>query len=82
MSYVIPGYKLSMGTEVYAYQCSHTVILYKVCKINLLNYYIFDPHDRLYATETARWFWEKYPESHPHATLFEILSKKLDIMRH
>jgi len=41
--------------------------------------FIFDPYDGLYATANARKFWERYPETHPHATLFIMLYKKLEI---
>jgi hypothetical protein len=41
--------------------------------------YIFDSKDGLWATHHARDFWDIMPESHPNATLFDLLSQKLHI---
>ena len=40
---------------------------------------IFDPNDGLWATQYARMIWKTNHELHPHASLFEILYKKLEI---
>jgi len=85
MSYTIPGCKLPEGTLVYVYFTSNnyflgnTVRRIALCGFSFLNNYIFDPQDELYATEGVRSYWKLHPELHPHATLFEMLYKKLDI---
>lgn len=41
--------------------------------------YIFDPYDGLYASKLTRSLWKLHPETHPHATLFDMVYKKLEI---
>jgi hypothetical protein len=42
-------------------------------------YFIYDYSDGLWATEWAREIWEKHPHCHPHASLFTLLYKKLEL---
>jgi len=78
MSYTIPGNKLPKGTLVYVCVHSRAVRRTTLCRFTVLNKFIFDICDELYATKNAREFWKSHPELHPHATLFEMLYKKLD----
>jgi len=80
MSYSFLGYDLPTSTFVYVYAGQYTVLKVKSNKYGFayLKYH-FNLQDELYATESVREYWKRYPEKHPHATLFEILYKKLEI---
>jgi hypothetical protein len=72
--------ELPIGTHIY-YVGSRNRVTYAEVQydIEYSKNYIFDSNDGLWATKFARSRWEKYPQQHPHCTLFEILYKKLGI---
>jgi len=80
MSYEVYGFNLPADTLVY-YDTKTNPILIKlsVCLNVLLTTFYFDPCDELYATVSVRKFWKLHSETHPHATLFIMLYKKLNI---
>jgi len=78
MSRATIGYRLPTGTIAYVYPDHDTIWRCDGLNFPYLNFH-FDPQDGLYASKSVRTYWVTYPETHPHATLFEILYKKLGI---
>ena len=87
------GYELPEGTGVYARYELGTPFYHITKHIkNLADaepkhifshaqfcYYTYNPDERVWASSSARVFWECHPQFHPNATLFGILYSKLDM---
>ena len=77
MSQTTVGYLLPTGTTVYFNHAS------KVLQCgDFFSYldYVYDPNDGLWASDSTRLFWAKFPHIHPHATLFSILRVHCEIL--
>jgi len=80
MSYEVEGFDLPKNTLVYYYVGTKPTLTRINGYTNIRIFkFIFDSYDGLYATANARKFWKLHPETHPHATLFIMLYKKLEI---
>lgn len=78
------GTDLQAGTYVYYYPGSSVVVCKEICAVSrgvgfLKLFYILGL-DGLWATELARLYWKFNPDRHPHASLFEILSYRLNLL--
>jgi len=80
----VMGFGLPLGTPVYCF-IDNKPKLTRIGNFTIARMLAFvfepcnDPCDEVYATEGVRSYWKLHPESHPHATLFIMLYKKLDI---
>ena len=75
------GVDLPKGTPVYFRSYGTGTPVYYIIDHNLFyshGYYCLGD-DGLWTTGAVREFWKKHPHLHPHATLFDILLKKLEI---
>jgi hypothetical protein len=81
MTYILRGEELPKGTVVYfgsddGQRVCRSIILDDRNKFMIV---IFDPADGFWATKWAREIWKRYPHRRPSCTLFEMLTKKLEI---
>jgi hypothetical protein len=89
MTFVVRGYEMPEGTVLYflTYCCVNFRSYGYVKTTRSVKdkphlaglQYVYDPNDGLLASRNVRKFWEEYPYSHPHCTLFSLLYKKLEI---
>jgi len=74
---------LPLDADVYTveYEGQDLFILRESLKEYYCQYlkFIFDENDKLWATEWVREIWSAHPHRHPHASLFTLLYKKLEI---